>query len=314
MLHRNIRTTLLALGFFLISIVNFSNFVSSHEFTSDNVEKYVNSTLSKAVNEMSAKNGALFVMFYSDSCRHCREAFPEVDRLANAYKDDGDILKIGAVDAYNDPAASSLYKIRFFPTFYIIKGPNETDRIIYDNRGSHTTPNLMSFIQDHVRVSRGVDGNIAPTYSYTPNDDNIAKSLAIALSKKDTTLLNSVIDKINDHLKELDSSKNSPESLSILSKIATNQLKNINSSSYDPLSTLNQSKTSINNLIQMETTSKSNSPLLDWKNKKMLLYVIDRIITHLSNDVSSSDEPVSSNSVTNDKNVHHKISNLDIDI
>ncbi len=94
----------------------------------------------KQFNEL-VNSGKPFVLdFYADWCGPCQTLLPTVEKLADEYKGDVEILKVN-VDQHQELA--SKFQVRSIPAIFFIKGNTITDKL----KGLTTENNLRTKIE-----------------------------------------------------------------------------------------------------------------------------------------------------------------------
>ena len=86
-------------------------------------------------------SGKPFVLdFYADWCGPCQTLLPTVEKLAEEYDGDVEILKVN-VDEQRELA--SVFEVRIIPSIFFIKGNTVTDKL----KGLTTESNLRTKIE-----------------------------------------------------------------------------------------------------------------------------------------------------------------------
>jgi len=86
-------------------------------------------------------SGKPFVLdFYADWCGPCRTLLPTVEKLADEYEGEVEILKVN-VDEQKELA--SVFQVRSIPSIFFVKGNTITDKL----KGLTTESNLRTKIE-----------------------------------------------------------------------------------------------------------------------------------------------------------------------
>ena len=95
------------------------------QLTSDNFENEI-------------KDGLKLVEFYTNWCGYCKKQKPELEEMEK--------IRIGQIDADENPLIASKYNVSAFPTFLIFKDGKEVERF----SGFRKKEDLMSRIMYHL--------------------------------------------------------------------------------------------------------------------------------------------------------------------
>ena len=86
-------------------------------------------------------SGKPFVLdFYADWCGPCRTLLPTVEKLAEEYEGDVEILKVNVDD---QKELASVFQVRSIPSIFFVKGSTITDKL----KGLATESSLRSKIE-----------------------------------------------------------------------------------------------------------------------------------------------------------------------
>lgn len=271
----------LLLGFLSILSAQFgrSFSLSSHEeFKSEYLVDHDYKSLSEAVESMPKTGISNFVMFYSASCGHCKNAFPAFSELGRVLKDESSVVKVGMVSVEKNMQLVQKYNIGHYPTFLLLSKDVKDNVVSYSDQ--RTVKSFLNFLMSFLKFSRDEQGNVVPPYPYTSEHHEIAAKIINAKSARD---YDAVISEIEDKI-QASGGTDSPynESYTILLKTAK-KLKTISSDS--ALSYLHNVLSRAKNLSKVIKENKVELSLASWKNREQLIHIIEKMIDIYNSEI-----------------------------